>query len=95
MGLFGTVVCHSRLPLARLFDNLPIGANHSSTISTGVGHACESCCRACVSRHLILIHEDASVDNSPFLEEVYAPQTKILEGLTKDEIQIFDMLFNG
>jgi hypothetical protein len=26
---------------------------------------------------------------------LYAPQTKILEGLTKDEIQIFDILFNG
>jgi hypothetical protein len=25
----------------------------------------------------------------------YAPQTKILEGLTKDEIRIFDWLFNG
>jgi len=27
--------------------------------------------------------------------QVYAPQTKSLEGLTKDEIQIFDILFNG
>ncbi len=27
--------------------------------------------------------------------EIYAPQTKILEGATKDEIQIFDRLFNG
>jgi hypothetical protein len=27
--------------------------------------------------------------------ESYAPQTKILEGLTKDEIHIFDVLFNG
>jgi hypothetical protein len=27
--------------------------------------------------------------------ESYAPQTKILQGLTKDEIHIFDVLFNG
>jgi hypothetical protein len=27
--------------------------------------------------------------------KIYAPQTKILEGLTKDEIHIFDILFNG
>jgi len=27
--------------------------------------------------------------------EFYPSQTKILEGLTKDEIQIFDILFQG
>ncbi len=27
--------------------------------------------------------------------KVYAPQTKILEGGTKDDIRIFDILFNG
>jgi hypothetical protein len=27
--------------------------------------------------------------------KLYAPQTKIVEGLTKDEIRIFDILFNG
>jgi hypothetical protein len=27
--------------------------------------------------------------------KVYAPQTKICEGGTKDEIQIVDILFNG
>jgi hypothetical protein len=29
------------------------------------------------------------------VSQVYAPQTKVLEGLTKDEIQVFDILFNG
>jgi hypothetical protein len=32
--------------------------------------------------------------NLPF-HEFYAPQTKILEGGTKDEIRIFAALFNG
>ena len=27
--------------------------------------------------------------------DFYAPQTKVLEGLTKDEIPVFDILFNG
>ncbi len=30
-----------------------------------------------------------------FLAQIYAPQTKILEGGTKDEIRIFEALFNG
>ncbi len=38
-------------------------------------------------------------NNEPYFVTVrlriYAPQTKVLEGLTKDEIQVFDILFNG
>ena len=35
-------------------------------------------------------------ESATFLaRELYAPQTKILEGGTKDEIRIFDGLFNG
>jgi hypothetical protein len=30
-----------------------------------------------------------------FRESVYAPQTKILEGLTKDEMRLFEALFKG
>ena len=29
------------------------------------------------------------------IKEIYAPQTKILEDGTKDEMQIFEVLFNG
>jgi hypothetical protein len=35
------------------------------------------------------------VANNPVRTQVYAPQTKILEGRTKEEIRLFEALFNG
>jgi hypothetical protein len=34
-------------------------------------------------------------ENRRLVSKVYAPQTTILEGLTKEEIQIFEALFKG
>ncbi len=34
-------------------------------------------------------------DEMRIVVEFYAPQTKILEGLTNEEIRIFDTLFDG
>jgi len=45
-----------------------------------------------IYQRLGMMDDDETIS---FGREVYAPQTKILEGGTKDEIRIFDGLFNG
>jgi hypothetical protein len=50
--------------------------------------------------HLLFILPKSSFGGDKMFEmeivqQMYAPQTKILEGGTKDEIRIFDGLFNG
>ena len=47
------------------------------------------------SRRRLVANEDAGTVNKSGNAEFYAPQTKILEGGTKDDIRIFEALFNG
>jgi hypothetical protein len=49
-----------------------------------------------ITRASLSQHQDDTMPVTNTIErELYPSQTKILEGLTKDEIQIFDIIFTG
>jgi len=45
--------------------------------------------------HIAMISSTCEFDAFDRHIEMYAPQTKILEGFKKDDMQIFEAFFNG